>query len=99
MAAGLRLLAANSGAVPERPMTRQLYLKWISGSHAPTQVLLFSHEYPTMNLKMTWPTPTHLDVAYGPSENPGDHVSLDFQVVKISGINISVHDITGEKSK
>jgi hypothetical protein len=73
-----------------------VYLKRITGSQAPTQVLVFSHEYATMNLRMEWVTPTHLDVAYGASARPGDHVSLDFQVVKISGIDISVQDLSGK---
>jgi hypothetical protein len=33
-------------------------------------------------------------VTYGPSTKPADHVSLDFQVVKISGIDISVRDLS-----
>ena len=71
-----------------------VYLKWMRGSQPPTQVLGFSHQYGTMNLKMKWETPTHLAVTYGPSERPGDHVSLDFQVVRISGIEISVQDLS-----
>jgi hypothetical protein len=47
-----------------------------------------------MNLKMEWVTPTHLDVTYGASTRPGDHVSLDFQVAKMSGIDISVRDLS-----
>jgi hypothetical protein len=81
-----------------------VYLKWLKGSQAPTQVLEFSHQYATMNLKMEWVTPTHLHVTYGESAGPGDHVSLDFQVVKCSGVDISAqylpHDATGgQKSK
>jgi hypothetical protein len=29
-----------------------VYLKWNKGSQPPTQVLVFSHQYATMNLKM-----------------------------------------------
>lgn len=76
-----------------------VYLKRIKGSQAPTQVLVFSHEYATMNLRMEWVTPTRLDVAYGASARPGDHVSLDFQVVKISGIDISVRELPSDMSK
>jgi hypothetical protein len=74
-----------------------VYLKWIKGSHPPTQLLEFSHQYATMNLKMEWVTPTHLEVTYGASARPGDHVSLDFQVVKCGGIDISVRDLSSEK--
>jgi len=71
-----------------------VYLKWIKGSQPPTQVLGFSHQYATMNLKMEWLTPTHLEVTYGVSARSGDHVSLDFQAVKCGGIDISVRDLS-----
>lgn len=71
-----------------------VYLQQVMGSQASTQVLVFSHQYATMNLKMEWVTPTHLDVTYGASTRPGDHVSLDFQVAKMSGIDISVRDLS-----
>jgi hypothetical protein len=69
-------------------------LKWIKGSQPPTQVLVFSHQYATMNLKMEWVTPTHLEVTYGASAEPGDRVSLDFQAVKMSGVDISVRELS-----
>jgi hypothetical protein len=76
-----------------------VYLKQIEASKSPTQVLVFSHQYATMNLKMEWVTPTHLDVRYGPSSRPGDRVTLDFQVAKISGVDISVEDdLSGERT-
>ncbi len=71
-------------------MRTTVYLKSIKGAQPPTQVLVFSHQYATMNLKMEWVTPTHLEVTYVPSERPADHVDLDFQVVECAGINISV---------
>jgi hypothetical protein len=49
-----------------------------------------------MNLKMTWVTPAHLEVTYGPSERPGDHVSVDLQVVRIAGVDISLRKLSGE---
>jgi hypothetical protein len=73
-----------------------VYLKWIKGSRPPTEVLEFSHQYATMNLEMEWVTPTHLNVTYGPSARPGDQVSLDFQVVKIGGIDISVRQLSSD---
>jgi hypothetical protein len=69
-------------------------LKRIDGPQPPAQVLLFSHEYPTMNLKMEWITPTHLNVAYGPSARPGDRADLNFQAIKCAGIDISVRDLS-----
>jgi hypothetical protein len=71
-----------------------VYLKWIKGSQPPTEVLEFSHQYATMDLKMKWITPKHLEVTYGPSAKPGDHVSLDFQAVKCGGVDISVRDLS-----
>jgi hypothetical protein len=69
-------------------------LKRTNGSQPPAQVLLFSHEYSTMNLKMEWLTPTHLNVTYGPSARPGDHADLNFQAVKCAGVEISVRDVS-----
>ena len=68
-------------------------LERVNASQAPKQVLLFSHQHATMNLKLEWVTPTHLHVTYGPSARPGDEARLDFQVVKMSGIDISVQEV------
>lgn len=76
-----------------------VYLKWLKGSQPPMQVLGFSHQYATMNLKMEWVTPTHLHVTYGESARPGDHVSLDFQVVKCAGIDISAQYLSGDPTE
>jgi hypothetical protein len=72
-------------------------LKWLRGSQDPTEILSFTHQFATMNVKMDWITPKHLHVTYGESERRGDHVSLDFQVVKISGIDISVEYLPSDK--
>jgi hypothetical protein len=69
-----------------------VYLKRIDGSQPSMQVLGFSHQYATMDLKLKWITPTHLEVTYGPSAKPQDHVDLEFQAVKCAGIDISVRD-------
>src|SRR5205814_7685807 len=44
----------------------------------------------TIDLTMKWVTPAHLDVTYD------RHPNLYFQVVKYSGINISVRDLSSE---
>lgn len=72
-----------------------VFLKPTKGTRPPTQVLVFSHQYETMYLKMDWITPTHLNVTYAPSARPNDHVSLDFQVVKYDGVDISVRELPG----
>lgn len=69
-------------------------LRRVKGSQPPAQVLLFSHEYPTMNLKMEWLTSAHLNVTYGPSARPGDHADLNFQAIKCAGVDISVTDLS-----
>lgn len=69
-------------------------LQRVKGPQPPAQVLLFSHEYATMNLKMEWLTPTHLNVTYGPSARPGDHADLNFQAIKCAGIEITVTDLS-----
>jgi hypothetical protein len=73
-----------------------VYLKWVRGSQPPTQILGFSHQYGTMTLKMDWVTPTHLDVAYGPSGRPGDQVNVDFQAVRCGNITISLRKLPSE---
>src|SRR5581483_5444360 len=70
-----------------------VYLQRIGISESPVEILAFSHQQARMDLQMTWLTPTHLEVVYGPSAKPWDHVSLDFQVVKIAGIDISVRNL------
>lgn len=69
-----------------------VYLKWTKGGQAPMRVLAFSHYFPTMNLKMEWITPTHLDVTYGENPRPGDRVHVDFQVVRYGNLDISLRD-------
>ncbi len=71
-----------------------VYVQRLNVSQAPMEVLVFSHQYPRMNLKMEWLTPTHLEVTYGPSAKPGDRVDLDFQVVKIAGLDVSVRSLS-----
>ncbi len=47
----------------------------------------------TIDLTMKWTTPSHLEVTYD------GHASLDFQVVKMGGIDISVRDLSKETTK
>jgi len=66
-----------------------VYLKRTKGRDSAIQILGFSHQYATMNLKIEWVTPTNLKVTYGESGKPGDHVDVDFQAIKCAGIAIS----------
>lgn len=70
-----------------------VFLKPTRGTQPPTQVLVFSHQYATMNLKMDWVAPTQLKVSYAPSTRPDDHVSVDFEAVKCGGVDIAVQEI------
>jgi hypothetical protein len=76
-----------------------VYLKPIDNSQPVTPVLTFSHQYATMKLKMVWLNPKHFDVTYGPSDRPGDHAKLDFQVAQHSGIEISVQDLSAHTGR
>ena len=74
-------------------------LKMVRGSQPAAQVLLFSHEYATMNLKMDWVSPKHLAVSYAATTRPNDHVELEFEAIKCAGIDISIRDVSGESAK
>ena len=56
------------------------------------QILSFSNEsaYPAgiTNVEMNWVTASHLEVTYK------GHATLQFQVVKYAGIDISVRDLS-----
>jgi hypothetical protein len=71
-------------------------LKLNKGIHFPVEVLLFSHQYAGMYLKMDWVTPKHLNVTYAPSKRPRDIVSVDFQVVKYQAIDITLQQLASE---
>lgn len=73
-----------------------VYLKRANVSESPIEVLEFSvaslaSQSGTLNLTMKWETPSHLDVTYN-----GHAATLDFQVVKCAGIDISTRDVSGE---
>jgi hypothetical protein len=74
-----------------------VYLKWVS--QPPIEVLGFSHQYATMNLKMEWVAPRHLNVIYGESGRPGDKVEIGFQAIKCADVEITVQHVgAGETS-
>jgi hypothetical protein len=74
-------------------------LKKLHSSDPPKQVLLFFHQFGTMNLDMKWLTATHLDVTYGPSARAGDRVNLDSEIARFDGIEISAQNLTDEQVK
>jgi hypothetical protein len=67
-----------------------VYLKWTTGS--PVEILGFSHQYATMNLKMEWVAPRHLNVVYG-EKGPDDKVEISFQAIRCADVEISVQHL------
>ena len=82
-----------------------VYLKQNNFWRRPTEVVSFFCEGPvpkpyvldntanvggTINLKMEWATPSHLEVTYS------GQADLYFQVFRYSGIEISVRDVSGK---
>lgn len=58
------------------------------------RVLGFANDGASMGLKMTWVTPSRLEVVFRDDPNV-----LYYQVVRTSGIEISVRDLSKEPSK
>jgi hypothetical protein len=48
----------------------------------------------TIDLKMKWSSPTHLEVTYN-----GHNATLNFEAVRYQRINISVQDLSGGRAK
>jgi hypothetical protein len=67
-----------------------VYLKWTT--RPPVEILEFSHQYATMNLKMEWAAPRHLNVIYG-EKGPGDKVEIGFQAIRCADVEISVQHL------
>jgi hypothetical protein len=85
-----------------------VYVSQINVSAPPNEVLSFNceggvpHAYVldnvanaggTINLTMNWTTPSHLAVTYN------GRATLDFQAIKIAGIDITVQDLSREMTK
>jgi hypothetical protein len=73
-----------------------VYLERTNGSYPPVEVLEFFHDprdpSGTIDLAMKWATPSHLDVTYN------GRASLDLQVVKCAGVEISLGVLSGERT-
>jgi hypothetical protein len=67
-------------------------LKRTKGPKTPIDILTFSQETKSIDLKMIWLTSSHLEVSYG------QNATLDSQTIKYGGIDISVRDLSGETS-
>jgi hypothetical protein len=63
-------------------------LKHTKGPKEPIGVLLFTQDAKSIDLKMNWLTPSHLEVTY---KQPA---VIDFQAIKCGGVDISVRDLS-----
>jgi hypothetical protein len=66
-------------------------IKRTNGLRSSTRVLAFANDGASMSLKINWMAPSHLEVTF-----KDDPKMLYFQVVKTSGIDISVRDLSTE---
>lgn len=66
-----------------------VFLKDTKGPKEPIEVLLFTQDAKSIDLKMNWLTPSHLEVIY---KQPA---VIDFQAIKCAGVEISVRDVSG----
>jgi hypothetical protein len=72
----------------------EIYLKQTDVQRAPTEILTFSvgelmSQSGGLNLTMKWQSPSRLEVTYN-----GRAATLQFQVVKCGGIDISTRDVS-----
>ena len=65
-----------------------VHLRRTTGPQDPIEVLLFMQDAKSIELKMNWPTPSHLEVTY---KQPA---VIDFQAIKCGGVDISVRDLS-----
>ena len=87
----------EAGGIGTGDIATHVYLNWTKGSQAATIILAFKdgEDDPNsdMSVGMNWITPTHLELTYkGPR-------TIDFEAVKCHGIDISLRDLSGEKSR
>jgi hypothetical protein len=72
-----------------------VYLK--QNSQPPVEILELSNDsaYPSgiTNVGMNWVNPTHFEVTYQ------GHATLNFQAVKCAGIDISVRDLSNNRTE
>jgi hypothetical protein len=69
-------------------------LKARTGPKRTIQILGFTDDGASMGLKMNWITPSHLEVLF-----KGDPNILYYQVVKTSGVEISVRDLSDPQNR
>jgi hypothetical protein len=65
-----------------------VFLEQVYGRRDKIQVLQLSQDAASVELKLNWLAPTHLEITY---KQPA---SVDFQAIKCGGIDISVRDVS-----
>ncbi len=74
-----------------------VYLNSAKGSPPPTAILRLTDtfEMPSdeISVEMKWITPTHLELAFK------GHRTINFQIAKCNGVDISVRDLSGGTTK
>jgi hypothetical protein len=65
-----------------------VYLRQVVGRQDKIEVLQLSQDALSVDLKLSWLTPSHLDITY---RQPA---SVDFQAIKCGGVEISVRDLS-----
>jgi hypothetical protein len=74
-------------------VTTTVYLNWLKGAHPRGEILELDHDgqgsQTGIDLKMEWTKPSLLVVTYN------GHATVNFQAVKMAGIDISLRDVSG----
>jgi len=83
-------LTEQHGGPGNAALQTTVFLRHVKGPQSPIEILLFTQDAKSIDLKMNWPTPSHLEVTY---RQPA---ILDFQAVKCAGVDISVRDLPNE---
>lgn len=65
-------------------------LRQVKGRQDNIEILQLSQDATSVDLKLNWLTPSHLEITY---RQPA---SVDFQAIKCAGIDISVRDLAGD---
>jgi hypothetical protein len=67
-------------------------LRQVKGRQDKIEVLQLSQDATSVDLKLSWLTPSHLEITY---KQPA---SIDFQAIKCGGIDITVRDLSSPAS-
>jgi hypothetical protein len=83
-----KALTAQQSGPGNALLQTTVFLKHTTGPKEPIEVLLFTQDAKSIDLRMKWLTPSHLEVTY---KQPA---VIDFQAIKCGGVDISVQDVS-----